>query len=155
MTYYQRINLGNFRDFVIKNIDEPETYGTFQFGDEYDKKSMDEFIEKVNSIIKENQELKEENKSWLKTASRMDTIHHEDREYCERIHRENEKLKQENQQYKSLLRDMGLLRPGEDAMALCNNFADKIIKPIFAESGFDVDVDTSNGFAISLKEEKE
>ncbi|WP_296882181.1 hypothetical protein [uncultured Methanobrevibacter sp.] len=62
MTYYQRINLGNHRDFVIKNIDEPETYGTFQFGDEYDKKSMDEFIEKVNRIIKENQELKEENK---------------------------------------------------------------------------------------------
>lgn len=61
MTYYQRINLGNFRDFVIKNIDEPETYGTFQFGDEYDEKSMDEFIEKVNSIIKENQELKKEN----------------------------------------------------------------------------------------------
>ena len=58
MTYYQRINLGNFRDFVIKNIDEPETYGTFQFGDEYDEKSMDEFIEKVNSIIKENQELR-------------------------------------------------------------------------------------------------
>lgn len=104
---------------------------------------------------RENLELKEENKSWLKTASRMDTIHHEDREYCERIHRENEKLKQENQQYKSLLRDMGLLMSGEDVMAIRNNFADKIIKPIFAESGFDVDVDTSNGFAISLKEEKE
>lgn len=68
---------------------------------------------------------------------------------------ENKQLKQENQQYKSLLRDMGLLMSGEDVMAIRNNFADKIIKPIFAESGFDVDVDTSNGFAISLKEEKE
>ena len=103
----------------------------------------------------ENEELREENKSWLKTASRMDTIHHEDREYCEKMHRENEKLKQENQQYKSILQDMGLLISGDDERAIRNNFADKIIKPIFAESGFDVDVDTSNGFAISLKEEKE
>ena len=112
-------------------------------------------VDKLNKLSDENEQLKSENQSWLKTASRMDTIHHEDREYCERIHRENEKLKQENQQYKSLLRDMGLLRSGEDVMAIRNNFADKIIKPIFAESGFDVDVDTSNGFAISLKEEKE
>ena len=103
----------------------------------------------------ENEELREEIKSWLKTASRMDTIHHEDREYCEKMHRENEKLKQENQQYKLLLQDIGLLRSDEDVMAIRNNFANKIIKPIFAESGFDVDVDTSNGFAISLKEEKE
>ena len=114
-------------------------------------------VNEIESLVCENEKLKEENKSWLKTASRMDTIHHEDREYCERIHRENEKLIQENQQYKSLLRDMGLLISGEDVMAIRNNFADKIIKPIFAESGFDVDVDvdTSNGFAISLKEEKE
>ena len=119
------------------------------------KGSYDEYEEIIGELKAENEKLKEENKSWLKTASRMDTIHHEDREYCERIHRENEKLKQENQQYKSLLRDMGLLMSGEDVMAIRNNFADKIIKPIFAESGFDVDVDTSNGFAISLKEEKE
>lgn len=119
------------------------------------KGGYDEYEEIIGELKAENEKLKEENKSWLKTASRMDTIHHEDREYCERIHRENEKLKQENQQYKSLLQDMGLLRSGEDVMAIRNNFADKIIKPIFAESGFDVDVDTSNGFAISLKEEKE
>ena len=119
------------------------------------KGGYDEYEEIIGELKAENEKLKEENKSWLKTASRMDTIHHEDREYCERIHRENEKLKQENQQYKSLLRDMGLLMSGEDVMAIRNNFADKIIKPIFAESGFDVDVDTSNGFAISLKEEKE
>ena len=119
------------------------------------KGGYDEYEEIIGELKAENEKLKEENKSWLKTASRMDTIHHEDRGYCERLHRENEKLKQENQQYKSLLRDMGLLRSGEDVMAIRNNFADKIIKPIFAESGFDVDVDTSNGFAISLKEEKE
>lgn len=71
MTYYQRINLGNYRDFVIKNIDEPETYGTFQFGDKYDKKSMDEFIEKVNHIIKENEELKERNNRQKETITKQ------------------------------------------------------------------------------------
>ncbi len=103
MTYYQRINLGNFRDFVIKNIDEPETYGTFQFGDEYDKKSMDEFIEKVNSIIKENQELKEKNKSIQRAASHIDYISHQDREYAERLYRENQELKKENQELRHQL----------------------------------------------------
>lgn len=50
-------------------------------------------VDKLNKLSDENEQLKSENQSWLKTASRMDTIHHEDREYCERIHRENEKLK--------------------------------------------------------------
>lgn len=51
---YMVIGLGNAYDFVIKNVNEPETYGTFQG----DKKSIKEFIEKVNSIVKENGELK-------------------------------------------------------------------------------------------------
>ena len=55
---YTIIHLGNPYDFVIKNINEHETYGTFQG----DNESMEEFIEKVNSIIKENDELKQENK---------------------------------------------------------------------------------------------
>ena len=56
---YTIIHLGNPYDFVIKNINEHETYGTFQG----DKESMEEFIEKVNSIIKENDELKQKIKS--------------------------------------------------------------------------------------------
>ena len=59
---YTIIHLGNPYDFVIKNINEPETYGTFQG----DKESMEEFIEKVNSIIKENDELKASNEGLLK-----------------------------------------------------------------------------------------
>lgn len=51
---YMVIGLGNAYDFVIKNVNEPETYGTFQG----DKKSIKEFIEKVNSIVKENEQLK-------------------------------------------------------------------------------------------------
>ena len=143
-----RVDVNEIESLVCENEKLKSEITTVKCG-------YDEYEEIIGELKAENEKLKAENKSWLKTASRMDTIHHEDREYCERIHRENEKLKQENQQYKSLLRDMGLLRSGEDVMAIRNNFADKIIKPIFAESGFDVDVDTSNGFAISLKEEKE
>ena len=59
---YTIIHLGNPYDFVIKNINEHETYGTFQG----DKESMEKFIEKVNSIIKENDELKASNEGLLK-----------------------------------------------------------------------------------------
>lgn len=59
---YTIIHLGNPYDFVIKNSNEHETYGTFQ-GDE---ESMEEFIEKVNLIIKENDELKASNEGLLK-----------------------------------------------------------------------------------------
>lgn len=51
---YMVIGLGNAYDFVIKNVNEPETYGTFQG----DKKSIKEFIGKVNRIVKENEQLK-------------------------------------------------------------------------------------------------
>ena len=54
---YMVIGLGNAYDFVIKNVNEPETYGTFH-GDKYDQKSMKKFIEKVNRIVKENEQLK-------------------------------------------------------------------------------------------------
>ena len=53
---YMVICLGNAYDFVIKNVNEPETYGTFQG----DRKSITEFIEKVNSIVKENGQLKKD-----------------------------------------------------------------------------------------------
>ena len=59
---YTIIHLGNPYDFVIKNINEHETYGTFQG----DNESMKEFIEKVNLIIKENDELKASNEGLLK-----------------------------------------------------------------------------------------
>ncbi len=54
---YNVIGLGNAYDYVIKNMTEPETYGTFQG----DKKSMKTFVEKVNQIVKEKEQLKEYN----------------------------------------------------------------------------------------------
>lgn len=143
-------------DFLLKENEKLKKENQeLRMSPRVDVNEIESLVCENEQLKAENEELREENKSWLKTASRMDTIHHEDREYCEKVHRENEKLKQENQQYKSILQDMGLLISGDDEITIRNTFADKIIKPIFAESGFDVDVDTSNGFAISLKEEKE
>ena len=55
---YIIIHTGDPYEFVIKNVNEPETYGTFH-GDKYDQKSMKKFIEKVNRIVKENEQLKQ------------------------------------------------------------------------------------------------
>lgn len=53
---YKVIGLGNAYDYVIKNMTEPETYGTFQG----DKESMKTFVEKVNRIVKEKEQLKQQ-----------------------------------------------------------------------------------------------
>lgn len=63
---YIVIGLGNAYDFVIKNVNEFETYGTFQG----DKKSIKKFVEKVNRIVKENEQLKDENWS-LKSENKI------------------------------------------------------------------------------------
>ena len=58
---YMIIGLGNAYDFVIKNVNEPETYGTFQG----DKKSIKKFVEKVNRIVKENEQLKADKQALI------------------------------------------------------------------------------------------
>lgn len=79
---YMVIGLGNAYDFVIKNVNEPETYGTFQG----DKKSIKKFIEKVNSIVKENEQLKQKIKS-------INEILNEDIGYIESLRKIEEVLK--------------------------------------------------------------
>ena len=59
MTEFHIIGLGNLCEFVIKNIDGKQTYGTFSACDKHDRKSMQEFIDYVNEIIEENQALKQ------------------------------------------------------------------------------------------------
>ena len=54
MTEFRIIGLGNLCEFVIKNIDEKQTYGTFSACDKHDRKSMQEFVDYVNQLIKEN-----------------------------------------------------------------------------------------------------
>ena len=61
MTEFHIIGLGNLCEFVIKNIDEKQTYGTFSACDKHDRKSMQEFVDYVNQLIKENEQLKKEN----------------------------------------------------------------------------------------------
>ena len=72
-------------------------------------------------------------------------------ERLESNYKENEQLKEENQQYKVLLQDMGFLISDEDVMCIRTEIADKFIKPICKETGFDVDVDCTNGFTIIPK----
>lgn len=57
MSEFHIIGLGNLCEFVIKNIDEKQTYGTFSACDKHDRKSMQEFVDYVNQIIKENESL--------------------------------------------------------------------------------------------------
>ena len=60
-------------------------------------KSSDTITDLETEIMKlkqENEQLKQQNQSWLKTASHLDTIAHEDRDYAKRMHKENEQLKQ-------------------------------------------------------------
>lgn len=89
---YMIIGLGNAYDFVIKNVNEPETYGTFQG----DRKSIKKFVEKVNSIVKENEQLKSENQR----VSEQKHIYKQDwKHLCidkELLDSENEKLKEDN-----------------------------------------------------------
>ena len=60
MTEFHIIGLGNLCEFVIKNIDEKQTYGTFSACDKHDRKSMQEFVDYVNQLIKENEQLKQQ-----------------------------------------------------------------------------------------------
>ena len=58
MSEFHIIGLGNLCEFVIKNIDEKQTYGTFSACDKHDRKSMQEFVDYVNQLIKENEQLR-------------------------------------------------------------------------------------------------
>ena len=67
---------------------------------------VDRLQEENTTLMEENEQLKQENQSWLKTASHLDTIAHEDRDYAKRMHKENEQLKSEN---KKLNERIGIL----------------------------------------------
>lgn len=64
---------------------------------------------------------------------------------------ENEQLKSEIQQYKALLQDMGLLMSDNEVNDIRNDIADKFLKPLFKMNGFDVDINTDDGFTIIPK----
>ena len=64
---------------------------------------------------------------------------------------ENEQLKKENQNYKYLLQDMGLLMSDEEVVNIRNEISDKLLKPLLKGNGFDVDINTDDGFKIIPK----
>ena len=53
------------------------------------KQNIDELlsVDIEEELLEENEQLKQENQSWLKTASHLDTIAHEDRDYAKRMHK--------------------------------------------------------------------
>lgn len=60
-------------------------------------------------------------------------------------------LHEENQHYKHILQDLGLLMTDEEVRDIRTEIADKFIKPLCKENGFDIDVDCTNGFTIIPK----
>lgn len=64
-------------------------------------------------------------------------------------------LHEENHELKFILQDMGLLRSNEEVKNVRDEIASKLIKPLCKENGFDVDVNTENGFTIIPKEDFE
>lgn len=66
----------------------------------------------------------------------------------EQLKKENEQLKKENHELKAILQDMGMLMSDEEIVNIRNEIADKFLKPLLNDNGFNVDVDTSNGFTI-------
>lgn len=71
------------------------------------KEMYDEVKKKNRKLLNENKQLKEtitkleeENSSWQKTASHMDTIAREDREFSKRLYKENQQLKEELEEFK-------------------------------------------------------
>ena len=74
--------------------------------------------------------------------------------FCDKlnaINKENEQLKQQNQEYKNLLQDMGMLMSDNEVVSIRNEISDKFLKPLFESNGFDVDIDTTDGFTIIPK----
>ena len=61
MTEFHIIGLGNLCEFVIKDIDNNRTHGVFSACSKHDRESMQGFIDYVNEIIEENEQLRKEN----------------------------------------------------------------------------------------------
>lgn len=127
----------------------------YRIADMTNCKTLEQFIEDVK---KEHHEwYTEEEIKELAKDEYADYIYNHGLEGYEVIDKLNEQdqriqeLEDENQHYKHLFQDLGLLMTDEDVMDIRTEIADKFIKPLFEENGFDVDVDCYNGFTIIPK----
>ena len=76
---------------------------TDRFCHDWKKNKLSNFkqtIDCLNELTEENEQLKQENQFWLKTAYHVDTIAHEDRDYAKRMHKQNKQLEKENKELK-------------------------------------------------------
>ena len=74
-------------------------------------------------------------------------------EVADYICKEWNKLYNENQELKKVLQDIGLLKSDEEVLQIREAIADKIMKPLFENGGFDVDIDCRDGFTITPKDD--
>lgn len=61
---------------------------------------LNELSTDCRQLKEENEQLKRENQSWLKTISHFDNVVHKDRDYAKRMYKENEELKKEIAKFK-------------------------------------------------------
>lgn len=83
-------------------IDKENEQLKFQLNDCLNKKLFSR-----RKLEEENERLKSENQSWLKTASHFDNVAHNDRDYAKRTHKENKELKREVEKFKEWEKHIG------------------------------------------------
>ena len=81
MTEFHIIGLGNLCEFVIKDIDNNRTHGVFSACSKHDRESMQEFVDYVNQLIKENEQLKSDKEHLMGCLIRFFGYDDEDIDY--------------------------------------------------------------------------
>lgn len=127
-----------------ENGDTPMIYDWEGLDDYYfmnDCRDFKDLCNLLNELHEENQELKEQN-----------------RDLNDKILRCQGKLKREeteNKDYRTILQELGLLMSDEEVLKIREELSSKLLQPIFKAEGFDVDIDVTNGFEITPKNEEE
>ena len=81
MTEFHIIGLGNLCEFVIKDIDNNRTHGVFSACSKHARESMQEFVDYVNQLIKENEQLKSDKEHLMGCLIRFFGYDDEDIDY--------------------------------------------------------------------------
>lgn len=90
---YEIIDRQSYPDYP--DHDEKEDIPDWEiYISENDSGWQDMLINLLNQLNDENERLKQENQSLLKTSSHFNTVAHEDRDYLEILYNENKQLKQ-------------------------------------------------------------
>ena len=98
-------------------------------------------VKLLNELHEENKELKSK---YSEQCIQLDFLKDENRHM--------KSVLKENKELKSILQDMGLIMSNEEVKNVRDEIASKLIKPLCKGNGFDVDVNTENGFTIIPKE---